>query len=446
MKRNVRVGVEDRWHREPGNSERERIAYPADDSSPGCWCVDPKHGKPGTLITTTRHGRGRRWQTRWVDDGGNERSKSFDKKADAQHHMKAITTALSTGRYTDPQRSGATFGTVAETWIKTKESARRAPKTIGGYRSLLETLILPKWKDVKLRDIDHAAMQDWIAWLSSSPEARQRGKGDGLGAARVIQTHQVVHQVLAYAIRAKYIGTNPADEVELPSKPPSKDLALTHDQVQMLAEETANAEGALRHRSDTAPARTSPQALATMVRLLAYAGLRYGECAALRVGDVDIDKCRIMVARSITGVRGKGCVEGDTKTHQRRNVPILTTALAAELGHLMVGRDLREFLFPGPNGDSMSIGWFRVRFDRAVAKLDLEGVTPHTLRHTAGSLAISESPTATGVLLASKLLGHKNLMTTSNIYSHMLDGDWDRLAAAMNVAASAAAESPVNTM
>jgi len=438
MKRNVRAGVEDRWHREPRKGEN--VLYPADDSGPGCWCVDGKHGQSGTLVTTARHGQGKRWLARWVDDAGNERSKAFDRKAEAQQHITGVTTALATGTYADPQRSAVTFGTVAETWIKGKESARRAPKTIGGYRSLLETLILPKWEDVPLRDIDHAGLQDWFNWLSSSPDARQRkgnGKG-GLGAARVIQTQQVVHQVLTYAIRAKYIATNPADYIELPSKPQSKEIALSHEQVRMLAQETANAEGALRHRSDTVQARTSPQALATMVRLLAYAGLRYGECTALRVGSVDVDKRRIMVGRSITGVRGKGRVEGDTKTHQQRNVPILTTALAVELGKVVDGRDPREFLFPGPHGESMSIGWFRVRFDKAVAKLGLEGVTPHTLRHTAGSLAISESPTATGVLLASKLLGHRNLTTTANTYSHMLDGDFDTLAAVMDKAASTA--------
>lgn len=437
-RRNVGTArVEDRWHRDPGQGEN--VPYPAADSGPGSWCLDAKHGQPATLVTTGRHGQGKRWLVRWVDAQRKELSKSFDRKADAQRHMTGVTTALATGTYADPQRSAVTFGTVAETWIKGKESAQRAPKTIGGYRSLLETLILPKWEDVPLQDIDHSGMQDWINWLGSSPDARQRGKGNGLGAARVIQTHQVVHQILSYAIRAKYIATNPADNIELPSKPEGKGIALTHEQVQMLAQETANAEGALRHRSDTVQARTSPQALATVVRLLAYAGLRYGECAALRVGNIDIGKRRIVVGSSITGVRGKGRVEGDTNTHQRRNVPILTTALADELGQLVEGRDPSEFLFPGPNGDSMSIGWFRIRFDRAVAKLGVEGVTPHTLRHTAGSLAISESPTATGVLLASKLLGHRNVTTTANIYSHMLDGDFDTLAAAMDRAASAAA-------
>ena len=273
------------------------MPWPADEPGPGAWCIDPKHGQRGTLVTTGRHGQGKRWQARWVDSGGNERSKSFDRKADAQRHIAEVTTSLTTGTYADPRRSGVTFGTVAETWIKGKEAARRAPKTIAGYRSLLETLILPKWENVKLRDIDHAGMQAWITWLGSDPEARQRGKGDGLSAARVIQTHQVVHQVLAYAIRAKHIVANPADNIELPSKPESKDIALTHDQVRTLADETANAEAAVRHRSDTASARTSPEALATMVRLLAYAGLRYGECAALRVGDVDVERRRLMVSR-----------------------------------------------------------------------------------------------------------------------------------------------------
>lgn len=77
----------------------------------------------------------------------------------------------------------------------------------------------------------------------------------------------------------------------------------------------------------------------------------------------------------------------------------------------------------------MTVGWFRTRFDRAVAKLGIEGVTPHTLRHSAGSLVISETG---NVLSASKLLGHRNVSTTANVYSHMLDGDWDKLAAAMD--------------
>ncbi|MDN4520524.1 site-specific integrase [Mycolicibacterium austroafricanum] len=433
-RRNARAGVEDRWHR-PAR-KNELVHYPA-DAGPGdaIWCMDPKHGQVGSLVCTGRHGHGQRWQARWVAEG-QERSKSFAKKADADRHLRCVVADVETGTYADPLRTAVTFGTVAESWLRTKAASNRAPKTIAGYRGLLDVVILPKWQDERLRDITHERLQNWISWLATDPAARKHKKKDneavGLSPARVIQTHQVLSQVLSYARRAKYVATNAADDIELPSKPQSKDLALTHDQVHRLAEETAEAELAVRHRADTAPVKISPAALGTMVRFLAYTGLRFGECVALRVGDVDVAKRRVLVEKSITQVRGQGRLEGGTKTHQRRSVPILTTALANELKNVTRDRNAAEFLFPGPDGEAMSVGWFRVRFDRATAALGLTGVTPNTLRHTAGSLAISE---VGSVVVASKLLGHRNVSTTVNVYSHMLDGDWEKLSAAMDSAA-----------
>ncbi|UMB71771.1 tyrosine-type recombinase/integrase [Mycobacterium paraterrae] len=433
FKRGVRAGVEDRWHR-PARSG-ERVSWPADQTDGPTWCIDAKHGNSGTLVCSARHGQGKRWLARWVARDGQERTKAFDRKADAQKHIEEMTVAVSTGTYSDPRRSAVTFGVIAEAWFATK--AQRAPKTVAGYREVLDNVILPKWGPEPLSDVTHEGIQTWITWLSTNPAARQHvRKSDpnaGLSASRVIQTHQLVNQIFGYAIRAKYVAVNPATDIELPSKPQSTDLALTHDQVRQLAKEMTAAEDAIRHRSDTAAPRTTPEALGTMVRLLAYAGLRFGECAALLVGDVDIKKRRILVGKSITRVRGQGLVLGETKTHARRSAPILTTALADELKQWVAGRDASEFLFPGPDGEAMTVGWFRARFDKAVAKLGVEGVTPHTLRHSAGSLALASGAS---VVTVQKLLGHLNATTTMNRYSHMLPDDFDRLAAAMDKATS----------
>lgn len=383
------------------------------------WCADPKHGK-GTLVCTVRHSQGKRWLARWVDHDGKERTKAFDKRADAQRYIDGTTTALNTGTYADPQRSAVTFGTVAEAWLKAK-AANRAPKTIAGYRGLLDVVILPKWEVERLRDINHERLQTWVTWLSTDPAARQpksaKGVGvddarrAGLSAARVIQAYQVVRQVLAYAVRAKYLAVNPAEYIELPSKPQGKELALSHDQVRQLAAESGD--------------------MAAMVRFLAYTGMRFGECIALRVGDVDTALKRITVSKSITHVQRQGHVEGDTKTHQRRSVPILTTALLDELSSLVADREPSEYLFPGAGSGAMTLGRFRWQFDQAVAKLRLDGVTPHTLRHTAGSLALASGAS---VVTVQKLLGHRNATTTMNVYSHMLPDDFDNLSAAMDVA------------
>ena len=93
-KRSVRAGVEDRWHRPARRGEQ--VNWAADQMPGPTWCADPKHGK-GTLVCTVRHSQGKRWLARWVDHDGQERTKAFDKRADAQRYIDGTTTALNTG-------------------------------------------------------------------------------------------------------------------------------------------------------------------------------------------------------------------------------------------------------------------------------------------------------------------------------------------------------------
>lgn len=116
--------------------------------------------------------------------------------------------------------------------MKTKEPLS-APKSVPAYRGLLDVVILPKWKVERRRDIDHERLRIWVTWLATNPAARQNKRSAnpdaGLSPARVIQAHQFVHQVLAYAVRSKYRATNPADDIELPRKTAAEQMALSHD-------------------------------------------------------------------------------------------------------------------------------------------------------------------------------------------------------------------------
>lgn len=419
MKRGARAGVEDRWHREPRPGEEP--GWPADDDRPGCWCVDAKHGPRGTLVTTARHGKGLRWLARWVDHDGQERSKSFARKAEAQYEISEVTARLSVGTYADPKRSAVIFRDVAEEWFASKRTTKE-PKTVAGYRSLLDGPVLPRWGDTRLRDIDHAGIQRWVTWLRESPDARQRPlKVDddydgplGLSATRTIQAFQVVDQVLTYAIRARYIAANPADGVHLPRKDSRQDKAITHQQIAALAEAAGE--------------------LSTAVYVLGYGGMRYSELCALRVRDVDVQRCRLRVSRKITYVTGRGYVEGPTKTHAERSVP-LSRFVMDMVAKAVGGRDLSEFVFPLADGQFMPLDYFRWRLDKACVTAGLTDVTPKTLRHTAGSLALASGQP---VMVAQKLLGHKKATTTMDVYAHDLPDGFDSLAAAMDQAARAA--------
>jgi integrase len=139
------------------------------------------------------------------------------------------------------------------------------------------------------------------------------------------------------------------------------------------------------------------------------------------------------VRHAVAQVTGLGIVEGTPKTHQRRTVPILTTALADALADAIKDRDPGEYVFPGPDGGPMRNDWFRWRFDKACKAAALSGVSPKTLRHNAGSLALASGAS---VVTVQKLLGHRNATTTMNVYAHQLPDDFDTLAAAMDAAAN----------
>jgi integrase len=369
-----------------------------------------------------RHGHGRRWLARWVGNDGQERTQSFQRKADAQARVNRITADIVTHTYADPRKSAVTFRAISDEWLAMQRT-RLKPSTVGGYGSLLNMTVLPRWGDVKLADITHSDIQQWVVWLTTSKEGRQprttdkakNAKRQPLSARRAVQAHGIVKQILAYAVRTKRLAINPADGIERPRVVYRRETALTHAQVAALVEAAGDA--------------------GSIIQTLAYTGLRFGELAALRVGDVDLTRRRILVSRAIAQVTAVGLVEDTTKTHQVRSVPILTTALVDALKAAVEGRQPDEYLFPAPNGGPMRNSFFRWRFDRACQVAGLSGISPKTLRHSAGSLAL-----ASGASLptASRLLGHAKVSTTADVYSHMLPDDFDNLAAGMDSAARAA--------
>src|SRR5271168_3447979 len=172
LRRSSRAGVEDRWHRPPRKGEQ--VSYPADSPSElaGTWCMDARHGTPGAVVCTLRHSSGRRWLARWVGNDGQERTQSFERKADAQARVNQVTADVVTHTYADPRKSAVTFKTISDEWLATQRT-RLKPSTIGGYQSLLTMTVLPRWGDVKLSDISHADIQTWVVWLTTSKDARQ---------------------------------------------------------------------------------------------------------------------------------------------------------------------------------------------------------------------------------------------------------------------------------
>lgn len=134
-----------------------------------------------------------------------------------------------------------------------------------------------------------------------------------------------------------------------------------------------------------------------ITRLWALTGCRRNEIASLKWSEVDFERGLLVLA--------------DSKT--RRSIRPLSSA--ATLVLKKVTRDADSlFVFPAEMGEGHYQGTKRI-WKKIVAKAKLPGITPHTLRHTMGSTAVSFGE---GLPLTGAILGHANPRSTA-IYAHV---------------------------
>lgn len=100
-------------------------------------------------------------------------------------------------------------------------------------------------------------------------------------------------------------------------------------------------------------------------------------------------------------------------------------------GHLLFGDGINHLRLPNSQD-----GWFANAVKRARAKHSaFPTVTPHDLRHTAASLAISAGANVKAV---QRMLGHASAAMTLDTYADLFDDDLDYVADALSRARQAA--------
>jgi integrase len=225
----------------------------------------------------------------------------------------------------------------------------------------------------------------------------------------------VLASILDDAVQDKRHNTNPApgNKVKLPRKTSAPRAYLTHSQVEILAAESKYPE---------------------FVLFLTYTGLRWGEATGLRVGHLDRTRRRIDIRENAVSVNGR-IVVGTPKTHEQRTVAypaFLDAATEAACKDktddtLLVGDGVKH-LRPG---NAVS-GWFGAAMKRAQADdSDFPRVTPHDLRHTAASLAISAGA---NIKVLQRMLGHASAAMTLDRYADLFEDDLDTVAVVLDQA------------
>lgn len=338
--------------------------------------------------------RGSSWQVRYRDNLGKQKSETFEKNHQARAFKSKVENELVTGTYLASERGVIS---VPE-WCQRQLDARTdmAVSTRGRVQGIIDLHITPKWTSTGLSAVEHGDVQTWVKELLEHGQSARSAK-------KIVN---VMSSAFDAAIRDRRVHNNPCQGVRYPKTAPKAKIFLSAAQVEQLAQATFDDRQQL------------------IVYTLAYSGLRWGELAGLRVQDFDPLRRRLNIEQTIVEAGGKVHVKAP-KDNEIRSVPapkFLVEMIAAHVAGCSAG----DLIFTAPRGGPLRNRNERGRwFDQAAEAIGIPELTPHSLRHTAASMAISAGAS---VLSVQRMLGHSSATVTLDVYSSLFEGDLDEVA------------------
>lgn len=152
------------------------------------------------------------------------------------------------------------------------------------------------------------------------------------------------------------------------------------------------------------------------VFLMLETGLRRGEMLGLMWQDIDIAKKTLSVNRSISDKSGGGILINPPKWDSYRTIPISgdLIRLLCSLPHISL------YVFPNVNGQIAYPSHWSRKLTRHMNRMhmqypDIPVLTAHELRHTRGT---ELRRNGVDIYTIQKLMGHKDVNVTANIYVH----------------------------
>lgn len=343
--------------------------------------------------------QGRRYRARYRDPNRRTIQKAgFTRKRDAEEFIAAITVSASRGEYIDHKEAKTTIGDLGVVWLNNQSHLK--PSSFRPVEIAWRLHVAPMWSRRRIGEIQFSDVQTWISSFSR-----------GRSATTVLRAYGVLAAVLDVAVRDRRISTNPARGVKLPRKNKGRHKYLSPERVELLV---------------------SQSKFPTLVHTLAYTGLRWGEATGLQVASLDRVRRRLLIEENAVKV-GQQVIVGTPKSHERRSVPY-PEFLAEALGSECAGKRKHELIFGdgvvhlrSPHSKS---GWFVLAVERCQAiDPDFPKITPHDLRHTAASLAISAGANVKAV---QRMLGHASAAMTLDVYADLFEDDLDEVSGKLN--------------
>lgn len=309
------------------------------------------------------------------------------------------------------QRTTATASPALAAWIAQQHLSKSAFAKKAGitHQTVSQTL---KGKAISLSSAEKIAV---AAGLELKELFTVNTDATPLAPSTIHSYHRTISSILERAVKWKCIPSNPAERAELPS--------LAGHKARYLDEPDARR---MLHLLQEEPIKWRTPIIFDLL-----SGLRRAELLGLRWQDVDLDDGVVHIVQTSNYVSGKGVYVSTPKTvGSDRYLRVSRTAILTLLEYKTWQDEMREAVGDAwespPEDDRIftnEVGrpmfptsltqWMR----KFIKRTGLPSSSVHSLRHTYASLLIADGMP---LVVVSGNLGHAQVSTTNDIYSHVI--------------------------
>ena len=278
-----------------------------------------------------------------------------------------------------------TFGNLVERYMLDCE-ARLKETTMGTKKHMIETKILPYFKDLPISKIDSLKVREWQTTLINDPNHYEQTY------LKVI--HNQMSAIMNYAVEYYNLPKNPAKK-SMGKKQAENMKFWTVDEFQTFIKTT---EGDMT--------------VNTIFNLFFFSGIREGELLALTLNDFDFDKNTVSITKTYARVNGKDIIQKPKTQKSNRivSLPLDIMEKVKEYSTHIYDYKPKQRLFSYTKGNLHR--WMT----KYCEKSGVKRIRIHDLRHSHASLLVEKNVPIKAI---SERLGHEDVQTTLNTYSHL---------------------------
>ncbi len=276
-------------------------------------------------------------------------------------------------------------------------------RTYEGYKSYIDQRIVPYFREkhILVKDMTGDNINAFYRYLTEQ----------GLKGTSQQRYHSVLHLAFKTAVKRRIIPANPVDQADRPKSKPFIASYYNADEMKKLLEIAEKDE------------------LHLVILLTAYYGLRRSEVLGLKWSAIDFTDKKIAIRHKVLEESGEihGYDVMKTKSSYRTLplIPVVEEALRNQISFRDEMKkafrkgyctDYEEYICTDALGRLYRPDYVSEHFALLLKNNGLRHIRFHELRHSCASLLLAKK---VPMKMIQEWLGHSDISTTSNIYSHL---------------------------